>query len=111
MATSAAASSATPPRTCPWANTRAPVTHSMRCAPAAPRPPASGGVVEHGDKRGRQLGYPTANLSLGKYLRPRYGIYAVRARLADGSVVDGVANLGVRPTFDPPKELFEPHFF
>jgi riboflavin kinase / FMN adenylyltransferase len=74
------------------------------------RPFAIEGIVEHGDKRGRQLGYPTANLSLGKYLRPRYGIYAVRGRLPDGEVLSGVANLGVRPTFDPPKELLEPYF-
>ncbi|HZG47423.1 MAG TPA: riboflavin kinase, partial [Allosphingosinicella sp.] len=75
------------------------------------RPFAIEGIVEHGDKRGRQLGYPTANLSLGKYLRPRFGIYAVRGRLPGGELVGGVANLGVRPTFDPPKELFEPYFF
>ena len=74
------------------------------------RPFAIEGIVEHGDKRGRALGYPTANMSLGKYLRPRFGIYAVRGRLPDGEVVDGVANLGVRPAFDPPKELLEPYF-
>ncbi|WP_166042543.1 bifunctional riboflavin kinase/FAD synthetase [Sphingosinicella sp. YJ22] len=74
------------------------------------RPFAIEGIVEHGDKRGRQLGYPTANMSLGKYLRPRFGIYAVRGRLPDGELVDGVASLGIRPTFDPPKELLEPHF-
>jgi riboflavin kinase/FMN adenylyltransferase len=84
------------------------------CAAAArllTRPFAIEGVVEHGDKRGRQLGYPTANLSLGNYLRPRFGIYAVRARLQDGTLVEGVANLGIRPTFDPPRELLEPYFF
>lgn len=75
------------------------------------RPFAIEGVVEHGDKRGRTLGYPTANLSLGAYLRPRFGIYAVRGRLADGRLLGGVANLGIRPTFDPPKELLEPYFF
>jgi riboflavin kinase/FMN adenylyltransferase len=75
------------------------------------RPFTIEGSVEHGDKRGRELGYPTANLSLGNYLRPRFGIYAVRGRLPDGRVVDGAANLGVRPTFDPPKELLEPYFF
>jgi riboflavin kinase/FMN adenylyltransferase len=48
------------------------------------RPFAIEGVVEHGDKRGRTIGYPTANVALGSYLRPRYGIYAVRGRLADG---------------------------
>lgn len=75
------------------------------------RPFAIEGVVQHGDKNGRKLGYPTANIDMGNYLRPRYGIYAIRGRLADGRVLDGVANLGIRPQFDPPKELLEPHFF
>ncbi len=75
------------------------------------RPFAVAGEVAHGDKNGRKLGFPTANMDMGTYLRPRYGIYAVRGRLADGRVVDGAANLGIRPTFDPPKELLEPHFF
>jgi riboflavin kinase/FMN adenylyltransferase len=75
------------------------------------RPFAIEGVVEHGDKRGRTLGYPTANLSLGNYLRPRFGIYAVRGRLPGGELVTGAASLGIRPTFDPPKELLEPYFF
>ncbi|MBB5684739.1 bifunctional riboflavin kinase/FAD synthetase [Sphingobium boeckii] len=75
------------------------------------RPFAIQGDVIHGDKLGRTIGYPTANVSLGHYLRPRYGIYAVRGRLADGRVLEGAANLGIRPTFDPPKELLEPYFF
>jgi riboflavin kinase/FMN adenylyltransferase len=75
------------------------------------RPFAIQGVVEHGDKVGRTIGYPTANLNMGKYLRPAYGIYAVRGRLADGRVLDGAANLGIRPQFQPAKELLEPHFF
>lgn len=75
------------------------------------RPFTVRGVVQHGDKTGRELGYPTANVDMGAYLRPRYGIYAVTGRLPDGRVVPGVANLGVRPMFDPPKELLEPHFF
>lgn len=75
------------------------------------RPFAIEGVVEGGAKLGRELGYPTANIRLGSYLRPRYGIYAVRGRLADGRVVDGVANLGIRPTIEPPEELLEPYFF
>jgi riboflavin kinase/FMN adenylyltransferase len=75
------------------------------------RPFAIRGVVEHGDKRGRTIGFPTANLALGTYLRPRYGIYAVTGLLPGGRRVPGAANLGVRPTFDPPKELLEPHFF
>jgi len=75
------------------------------------RPFAIEAEVVHGDKRGRELGYPTANMELGDYLRPRYGIYAVKARLDDGRVLDGVANLGIRPSFDPPRELLEPYFF
>jgi riboflavin kinase/FMN adenylyltransferase len=75
------------------------------------RPFAIEGIVEHGDQRGRAIGYPTANISLGNYLRPKYGIYAVRGRLPGGRVLDGAANLGIRPTFDPPKELLEPYFF
>jgi len=69
------------------------------------------GTVERGDARGRHLGYPTANLSLGDYQRPKYGIYAVRVRLDDMSEHPGVASLGVRPTFEPPQELLEAHLF
>lgn len=75
------------------------------------RPFAIEGVVQHGDKVGRTLGFPTANLDMGSYLRPRYGIYAVTGTLADGRVLKGAANIGIRPSFDPPKELLEPHFF
>ena len=75
------------------------------------RPFAVEGVVQHGDKNGRLLGFPTANIDMGHYLRPRYGIYAVKGRLPDGRVLNGAANLGIRPSFDPPKELLEPHFF
>ncbi len=75
------------------------------------RPFAIEGIVQHGDKLGRTIGYPTANIDMGSYLRPAYGIYAVRGVLEDGRVLDGAANLGIRPTFDPPKELLEPHFF
>lgn len=75
------------------------------------RPFTVRGVVQHGDKLGRTIGYPTANLDLGNYLRPAYGIYAVRGRLPDGRVLDGAANLGIRPSFDPPKELLEAYFF
>lgn len=75
------------------------------------RPFAVEGVVQHGDKVGSDIGYPTANIDMGKYLRPAYGVYAVRGRLPDGRVLDGVANLGIRPMFQPPKELLEPYFF
>ena len=84
------------------------------CATAArllTRPFTVRGRVEHGDKNGRLLGFPTANIDMGNYLRPRYGIYAVTGRLPDGRELKGAANLGIRPSFDPPKELLEPHFF
>jgi riboflavin kinase / FMN adenylyltransferase len=75
------------------------------------RPFAIQGVVEPGAKLGRELGYPTANIQLGNYLRPRYGIYAVRGHLPDGRILDGAANLGIRPSIKPPVELLEPYFF
>ena len=76
------------------------------------RPFAIRGIVEHGDKRGRELGYPTANLVIDNYLRPKYGIYAVTGRiLSTGEVLKGAASVGIRPQFEPPKELLEPYFF
>lgn len=75
------------------------------------RPFAIRGTVEHGAKLGRSIGYPTANLTLGNYLRPAYGIYAVTGLLPGGKIVHGAANLGIRPSFDPPIELLEPYFF
>jgi len=75
------------------------------------RPFTIRGQVQHGDKLGRTIGYPTANVAIGDTLRPAYGVYAVRGRLADGRVVDGAANLGIRPQFDPPREWLEPTFF
>ena len=76
------------------------------------RPFAVRGEVIHGDKRGRAIGYPTANMELGPYLRPRFGIYAVTGRvLATGEALKGAASLGVRPMFEPPQELLEPYFF
>jgi riboflavin kinase / FMN adenylyltransferase len=75
------------------------------------RPFAIEGIVQHGDKNGRLLGFPTANLDLANYLRPKYGIYAVTGRLPDGRILKGAANVGIRPQFTPPKELLEPHFF
>ena len=88
--------------------------HAGDCATAArllTRPFTVRGRVEHGDKNGRLLGFPTANVDMGNYLRPRYGIYAVTGKLPDGRILKGAANLGIRPSFDPPKELLEPHFF
>ncbi|HEU4704998.1 MAG TPA: bifunctional riboflavin kinase/FAD synthetase [Sphingomicrobium sp.] len=75
------------------------------------RPFAVEGQVERGDGRGRELGYPTANLRLGDYQRPAYGIYAMRVRLDDGREYAGVGSLGIRPMFEPPVELLEAHLF
>jgi riboflavin kinase/FMN adenylyltransferase len=63
------------------------------------RPHEVVGVVVPGDARGRRLGFPTANVAPDTALLPAPGVYAVRARVGDGWV-DGVANLGRRPTFD-----------
>ena len=62
------------------------------------RPFAIEGVVVEGQHLGRKLGYPTANVFLGDYVRPRLGSYATRTRLPDGRVVPGVANIGQNPT-------------
>lgn len=62
------------------------------------RPFAIEGVVVEGQHLGRKLGYPTANVFLGDYVRPRLGSYATRTRLPDGRLVPGVANVGQNPT-------------
>jgi riboflavin kinase / FMN adenylyltransferase len=70
------------------------------------------GAVEQGDQRGRTIGFPTANVALSEYLRPRFGVYAVRAAIEEnGAWVwrDAVANLGRRPTFGKLRENFEVH--
>jgi riboflavin kinase/FMN adenylyltransferase len=64
------------------------------------------GEVRHGEKRGRTLGFPTANLRLDPACRLDHGIYAVRA-LVEGSIRDGVASFGRRPTFDNGAPLLE----
>lgn len=69
------------------------------------------GEVLHGDKRGRQLGFPTANLRLGAGCRLAHGIYAVRVAVAPGQVRGGVASFGRRPTFDDGPPLLEVNVF
>ena len=72
------------------------------------------GRVEHGDQRGRTIGFPTANIELGEYLHPAVGVYAVRAGVDKGGATQwlpGVANFGRRPTFDKTDVLFEVHLF
>ena len=71
------------------------------------------GEVLAGDRRGRLLGFPTANLDLDDYLRPAFGVYAVRAVPigGDGGRWSGVANLGIRPTIGGAKAQLEAHLF
>jgi len=71
------------------------------------RPFTIRGAVEHGAKLGRTLGFPTANMRLGDYVRPAYGVYAVMVRVPGGKRIKGVANLGIRPMIEPPVELLE----
>lgn len=65
------------------------------------------GEVVHGAKRGRELGYPTANVALDPGCGLRHGIYAVRVAIAPGEVRDAVASFGRRPTFDDGAPLLE----
>lgn len=72
------------------------------------------GRVESGDKRGRQLGFPTANVPYRDYLHPKKGVYAIRAGVDLGAETvwhSGVANFGNRPTFDKTDVLLEAHLF
>jgi riboflavin kinase/FMN adenylyltransferase len=58
------------------------------------------GVVAHGDERGRELGYPTANLVPDPlYVTPAHGVYAARATTSDGQTHAAAVSIGVRPTF------------
>ena len=75
------------------------------------RPFDASGTVVAGAKLGRTLGYPTANLKLPEETGLRHGIYAVRLRRADGSLHDGVASYGRRPTFDNGAPLLETFVF
>jgi len=87
-------------------------------------PAVISGVVQHGDERGRLLGFPTANLLPKPYrLVPADGVYAVRVRLQEeagpvqsdldvaSTVYNGVANIGVRPTFNGTERRIEVHIF
>lgn len=82
-----------------------------RAAAILGRPFAIEGEVVHGDKRGRTIGVPTANIGLGGYMRPAFGVYAVRVRLPDGRSFDGVANLGLRPMYALEEPLLEVWLF
>jgi riboflavin kinase/FMN adenylyltransferase len=82
-----------------------------RAAVILGRPFAIEGVVVTGQKLGRTLGFPTANVELQDYVRPRLGVYATRTRLADGRWIDGVSNLGRNPTTGLVKARLETWLF
>ena len=68
------------------------------------------GNVIPGDGRGKQIGFPTANIDTHDQVRPPNGVYAIRAKL-EGRWLDGVLNIGVRPTFNGTTVQIESHFF
>ena len=71
--------------------------------------------VDHGDKRGRTIGFPTANMRIDDFLRPAYGVYAVRATIIEDDKpvgrYGGVANFGVRPMYEIETPLLETYLF
>ena len=71
--------------------------------------------VEHGDARGRTMGFPTANMHLGHCFAPAFGVYAVRVTIMEGDIAgarhDGVANFGIRPMYEISIPLMEAHLF
>ena len=91
------------------------------------RLPTICGTIEHGDKRGRQLNFPTANFSLEDFQVPAYGVYAITAVIEkkdipfdesakslsyiDLPILKGVANIGIRPTIGDRKVMAEVHLF
>ena len=74
------------------------------------------GTVITGDQRGRKIGFPTANIALENLQHPAFGVYAVEIDLDDGQtaprrLAGGVANIGIRPTFEERGVLCEAHLF
>ncbi len=110
-------------RAAPWpmpAARSAPPASAGRCRTAIPeratadlgRPWSIRGIVSHGDARGRTIGFPTANIALGRQLEPARGVYAVTTVPIDGRLVPGVANIGRRPTVaDGAMSRVEAHLF
>jgi riboflavin kinase/FMN adenylyltransferase len=88
--------------------------HPLAAGALLGRPWEIEGRVEHGDERGRTLGFPTANLAIAGYLQPALGVYAVKAGIDEGRGTawhDGVANLGRRPTVGGTRVQLEVHLF
>jgi riboflavin kinase / FMN adenylyltransferase len=82
-----------------------------RAAAILGRPFAMEGVVRQGQRLGRKLGFPTANVPAGDYVRPRLGVYATRTRVADGRVLPGVANFGENPATGQVEARLEVYLF
>ena len=68
------------------------------------------GTVQEGDKRGREMGFPTANLNVDNLIKLSFGVYAVKINY-EGKTFNAVANYGIRPTFDGDHVLLEVHLF
>lgn len=75
------------------------------------RPYTMQGRVVYGDKRGRAMGFPTANIYLHRHATPVQGVYAVRMHGINNKVLPGVANVGIRPTIGGTRSLLEVHLF
>ena len=75
------------------------------------RPYRMSGRVAHGNKRGRTIGFPTANIFLHRARSPVDGVFAVEMFGIEGEPVRGVANVGTRPTIDGTQALLEVHLF
>lgn len=69
------------------------------------------GRVIHGNKLGRTIGFPTANIRLHRQVNPIKGVYAVKVRLKSDEIFEGVANMGKRPTINGTMQLLEVHLF
>ena len=82
-----------------------------RAAEILGRPFAMEGVVVEAQHLGRTLGFPTANVEAGDYVRPKLGSYATRTRLPDGRIIPGVANFGENPATGKVEARLEVHLF
>ncbi|MBV44651.1 MAG: riboflavin biosynthesis protein RibF [Rhodobiaceae bacterium] len=67
-------------------------------------------TVVSGDKRGREIGFPTANIPMKDWIQPKYGVYAVIVEF-NGKIYKGISNLGIRPTFDETEPMLETYLF
>ena len=67
-------------------------------------------TVVSGVKRGREIGFPTANIPMKDWIQPKYGVYAVIVEF-NGKIYKGISNLGIRPTFDETEPMLETYLF